>query len=98
MLNNILLVGSDITLVAHSRPVQFALEAAEELAKQGISAEVINLRSIRPLDIETIINSIQKTNHLVTIEGGWPMFGVGSEISAQIMESMYFNLFGVYSV
>ncbi|KAJ3160994.1 pyruvate dehydrogenase E1, beta subunit [Irineochytrium annulatum] len=83
--------GSDVTLVAHSRPVGFCLEAADELAKLGVKAEVINLRSIRPLDIETIIKSVKKTNHLVTVEGGWPMFGVGSEIAAQIMESDAFD-------
>lgn len=57
----------------------------------GIKAEVINLRSIRPLDIDTIIASVKKTNHLVTVEGGWPHFGVGAEIVAQIMESEAFN-------
>ncbi|KAJ3080833.1 hypothetical protein HDU99_007275 [Rhizoclosmatium hyalinum] len=85
------LEGSDVTIVAHSRPVGFALEAAAELAKEGIKAEVINLRSIRPLDVATIIESIKKTNHLVTVEGGWPQFGVGSEIAAQIMESEAFD-------
>ncbi|KAJ3108157.1 pyruvate dehydrogenase E1, beta subunit [Phlyctochytrium planicorne] len=85
------LEGTDVTIVAHSRPVGFALEAAAELAKQGIKAEVINLRSIRPLDIDTIVASVKKTNHLITVEGGWPMFGVGSEIAAQVMESDAFN-------
>jgi pyruvate dehydrogenase E1 component beta subunit len=85
------LEGSDITIVAHSRPVGFALDAAKELAKEGIKAEVINLRTIRPLDIDTIIASVKKTNHLVTVEGGWPQFGVGSEIVAQIMESEAFD-------
>jgi pyruvate dehydrogenase E1 component beta subunit len=58
--------------------------------------QVINMRSIRPLDIETIIKSVKKTNHIVTVEGGWPMFGVGSEIAAQIMESKshYTNALG----
>ena len=51
--------------------------------------EVINLRSIRPLDIDTIVKSVKKTNHLVTVEGGWPQFGVGSEIAAQVLESEY---------
>ncbi|OZJ03212.1 Pyruvate dehydrogenase E1 component subunit beta, mitochondrial [Bifiguratus adelaidae] len=83
--------GKDITIVAHSRPVGHALEAAEELAKNGISAEVINLRSIRPMDIDTIIKSVKKTNRIVTVEGGWPGFGVGSEIAAQIMESDAFD-------
>ncbi|KAJ3099543.1 pyruvate dehydrogenase E1, beta subunit [Phlyctochytrium bullatum] len=83
--------GSHVTVVAHSRPVGFALEAAELLAKDGIEVEVINLRSIRPLDIDTIIKSVKKTNHLVTVEGGWPMFGVGSEIAAQVFESDAFD-------
>jgi pyruvate dehydrogenase E1 component beta subunit len=63
------------------------MKAAEELAKSGVSAEVINLRSIKPLDTETIFKSIKKTNHIVTVENAWASFGVGSEISAQIMES-----------
>ncbi|GJJ68322.1 pyruvate dehydrogenase E1 component beta subunit [Entomortierella parvispora] len=84
--------GSDITIVAHSRSVGFALEAAQLLEKEGIcKAEVINLRSIRPLDIDTIIKSVKKTNRLVTVEGGWPQYGVGSEICAQIMESEAFD-------
>lgn len=76
--------GADVTIVAHSRPVGFCLEAAKLLEKEGIRAEVINLRSIRPLDMETIKASVKKTNRLVTVEGGWPMFGVGSEICAQV--------------
>ncbi|KAI9221204.1 thiamine diphosphate-binding protein [Blastocladiella britannica] len=84
--------GTDVTIVAHSRAVGQSLDAAQELAdKHGIQAEVINLRSIRPLDIDTIIASVKKTNRLVTVEGGWPMFGVGSEITAQIMESEAFD-------
>jgi pyruvate dehydrogenase E1 component beta subunit len=78
--------GKHVTLVSHSRPVGFCLDAAQELEKEGISVEVINLRSIRPLDIDTILQSLKKTGRLVTVEGGWPMFGVGSEISAQVME------------
>ncbi|KAI9208222.1 thiamine diphosphate-binding protein [Polychytrium aggregatum] len=85
------LEGSDVTIVAHSRAVGQSLEAAAELAKEGIKAEVINLRSIRPLDIDTIVKSVKKTNRIVTVEGGWPMFGVGSEIAAQIMESEAFD-------
>lgn len=87
------LVGKHVTIVAHSRAVEFALEAARELAGVGIEAEVINLRSIRPLDTETIFKSVQKTNHLVTVEGGWPAHGVGSEVCAQIMEhETFFHL------
>jgi len=83
--------GKHVTLVAHSRPVGFCLEAAKELASIGIEAEVINLRTIRPMDEETIIKSVMKTNHLVTVEGGWPQFGVGAEICARIIESPAFN-------
>lgn len=84
--------GTDITLVAFSQPVGFALEAAEILqAEYGVSCEVINLRTIRPMDAETIINSVKKTNRLNTVESGWPQFGVGSEIIARVMESEAFD-------
>ncbi|TYJ52901.1 hypothetical protein B9479_006489 [Cryptococcus floricola] len=84
--------GTDVTVVAHSKMVTHSLEAAEILEKeQGIKVEVINLRSIRPLDIETIIASVKKTKHLVTVEGGFPAFGVGSEIIAQVVESTAFD-------
>jgi len=83
--------GSDVTIVGHSRMVGLSLEAADALAKEGIKAEVINMRSIRPLDIDTIIASVKKTNRLVTVEGGFPAYGVGSEICAQIMESEAFD-------
>lgn len=84
--------GSDITIVAHSRFVGISLEAAEELqTKHAVNCEVVNLRSIRPLDAETIVNSVKKTNHLISVEGGWPFFGVGSEICALIMESEGFD-------
>lgn len=101
--------GSDVTIVAHSKMVTHSLEAAELLAKEGVKAEVINLRSIRPLDIETIIKSVKKTNRYAThthtvslrvthsyfrlliVEGGFPAFGVGSEICAQIVESEAFD-------
>jgi len=83
--------GSDITIVAHSKMVAHSLEAADILAKEGIQAEVINLRSIRPLDIDAIKASVKKTNRLVTVEGGFPAFGVGSEICAQIVESEAFD-------
>jgi pyruvate dehydrogenase E1 component beta subunit len=78
--------GKDVTLVAFSIMVGKALQAAELLAQEGIEAEVINLRSIRPLDTETILASIQRTNRCVTCEEGWAYSGIGSEISAVIME------------
>ncbi|KAK4815296.1 hypothetical protein QYF61_026201 [Mycteria americana] len=83
--------GTHVTLVSHSRPVGHCLEAAAVLAKEGVECEVINLRTIRPMDIETVEASVVKTNHLVTVEGGWPQFGVGAEICARIMEGSAFN-------
>lgn len=67
--------GKHVTVVSHSRPVEACLAAAKELAGSGIEVEVINLRSVRPLDVETICKSVQKTNHLVSVEGGWPQCG-----------------------
>ncbi len=78
--------GSDVTLVGYSRMVGFALQAADKLAEQGISAEVVDLRSIRPLDLETIVESVKKTNRLVTCEEGWRHMGVGGEIAAGVTE------------
>eukprot|EP00794_Sanderia_malayensis_P006184 gene6184-6899_t len=83
--------GRHITIVAHSRSVLVSLEAADQLAKEDIECEVVNMRSIRPLDVDTIINSVKKTNHLVTVEGGYPQYGVGAEICAQVMESEAFD-------
>jgi len=83
--------GKDISLVSHSLGVHHCLKAAEELGREGVSAEVINLRSIRPLDIDAINQSIMKTNHLVTVECGWPQHGVGAEICAQVMEGPAFH-------
>jgi pyruvate dehydrogenase E1 component beta subunit len=81
--------GTDVTIVAFSLCVRHALEAAAALTEMGISAEVIDLRSIRPLDTETILNSVRKTNRLVTIEEGWPFSGIGSEISALVCEQAF---------
>jgi pyruvate dehydrogenase E1 component beta subunit len=81
--------GTDVTLVAHSRMVKFALDAAEELAGMGIEAEVIDLRSLRPLDTETVIESVKKTNRIVCCEEGWRFFGVGSEIAAAVVEHAF---------
>uniref|UniRef100_A0A0K0FF60 Pyruvate dehydrogenase E1 component subunit beta n=1 Tax=Strongyloides venezuelensis TaxID=75913 RepID=A0A0K0FF60_STRVS len=83
--------GSDATLVAFSRGVEFAIKASQELENEGINVEVMNLRSLRPIDTETIKNSIKKTNHLITVECGWPVCGIGSEIAAQICESEAFD-------
>jgi pyruvate dehydrogenase E1 component beta subunit len=81
--------GKDVTIVAYSIMVGKALQAAEALAEAGIDAEVINLRSIRPLDIETIIASVKKTNRLVSAEDGWAFSGIGSELAALMMEHAF---------
>jgi len=81
--------GKDVTIVARSLMVPFALKAAEELEKQGVSVEVVDPRTIRPLDIATIINSVKKTNRVVIAEESHAFCGVGAEISAQIMEHAF---------
>jgi pyruvate dehydrogenase E1 component beta subunit len=81
--------GKDVTITAFSIMVGKALAAAEELAKQGIDAEVINLRSLRPFDTETIVKSVKKTNRLVSVEEGWAFAGIGSELAAQMMEQAF---------
>ncbi len=81
--------GSDVTITAFSIMVGKALEAAEVLSAEGIEAEVIDLRTIRPLDTETIVNSVKKTNRVVSVEEGWPFAGIGAEISATIMEQAF---------
>ena len=86
---NILRSGSDVTIVAFSIMVGRALEAADRLAEQGISAEVIDLRSIRPLDSATIVESVKKTSRLVTCEEGFPFAGIAAEIAMQVMEQAF---------
>ncbi|MGB0799208.1 MAG: pyruvate dehydrogenase complex E1 component subunit beta, partial [Planktomarina sp.] len=81
--------GTDITLVSFSIGMKYALEAADKLAEEGISAEVIDLRTIRPMDTETIINSVKKTNRCVTIEEGFPVCSIGNHISAVLMEQAF---------
>ncbi|MDX2074227.1 MAG: pyruvate dehydrogenase complex E1 component subunit beta [Alphaproteobacteria bacterium] len=81
--------GNDVTIVAFSIMVGKALLAAEELAKEGIEAEVIDLRTIRPLDTETIVESVKKTNRLVSVEEGWPVAGMGAEMAAIMMEQCF---------
>jgi len=84
--------GSDVTIVAFSIAVGWALEAADALAAEGISAEVIDLRSIRPLDLPTVLQSVRKTNRCVTVEEGWLACGIGAELSALIMEQAFDEL------
>ncbi|MDP1555169.1 MAG: pyruvate dehydrogenase complex E1 component subunit beta [Hyphomonas sp.] len=81
--------GTDVTLVAHSRMVGFALQAAERLAEEGISAEVIDLRTLRPLDTDTVVESVKKTSRLVCCEEGWRYFGVGAEIAATVVAEAF---------
>ena len=76
--------GSDVTITAHSRMVGFALQAAEQLAEEGIEAEVIDLRTLRPLDTATVVESVKKTNRIVCAEEGWGQHGVGAEIAAVV--------------
>jgi pyruvate dehydrogenase E1 component beta subunit len=81
--------GTDITITAHSRMVGFALKAAEELAEHGIFAEVVDLRTLRPLDTETVIQSVKKTSRLVTAEEGWGPMGVGAEVIAVVVDQAF---------
>jgi pyruvate dehydrogenase E1 component beta subunit len=84
--------GTDVTVLTWSRQVLFALEAADQLAQEGVSAEVIDLRSLVPLDWEAIAASVTKTHHLVVVEEGVRRGGVGAEISAEAMEELYDDL------
>ncbi len=84
--------GKDVTIVAFSICVKWALEAAEKLAKEGIDAEVIDLRTLRPIDRQAIIDSVRKTHRLISVEEGWPVAGIGSEIAAIAMEDLFDEL------
>ncbi len=81
--------GNNVTIVSWSIGMTYALKGAEELAKKHIMAEVIDLRTIRPMDIETIVESVKKTGRLVTVEEGWPQSGVGAEIAARVMAEAF---------
>ena len=81
--------GEHVTLVAWSMGMSYALKAAEELAKDNLSAEVIDLRTLRPMDTETVVKSVQKTGRCVVVEEGWPQSGVGAEVAARIMEHAF---------
>src|SRR4029450_3418603 len=81
--------GGDVTIVAWSMGMSYALKAAEELAKEGIEAEVIDLRTLRPMDTETIVESVKKTGRAVTIEEAWPQNGLGAEIAARLMQHAF---------
>jgi pyruvate dehydrogenase E1 component beta subunit len=81
--------GKDVTITAHSRMVGFALQAAEKLAEEGIEAEVVDLRTLRPLDTDTIVESVKKTSRLVSAEEGWGPMGVGAEVVARVIEHAF---------
>ncbi|MBI1494110.1 pyruvate dehydrogenase complex E1 component subunit beta [Halocynthiibacter styelae] len=81
--------GTDVTIVSFGIGMQYALEAADKLAEDGISAEVIDLRSLRPIDYDTVLNSVMKTNRCVTVEEGWPVASIGNHLSATIMERAF---------
>ncbi|MCK0170571.1 pyruvate dehydrogenase complex E1 component subunit beta [Aliiroseovarius sp. S1123] len=81
--------GSDVTIVSFGIGMKYALEAADKLAEDGISAEVIDLRTLRPIDYDTVIRSVQKTNRCITVEEGWPVASIGNHITAQIMERAF---------
>jgi pyruvate dehydrogenase E1 component beta subunit len=81
--------GKDVTITAHSRMVGLALKAADELAKEGIEAEIVDLRTLRPLDSATIVESVKKTNRLVTLEEGWAAMGVGAEVCARVVSEAF---------
>ncbi|HNR78537.1 MAG TPA: pyruvate dehydrogenase complex E1 component subunit beta, partial [Parvularculaceae bacterium] len=81
--------GTDVTIVSYSRGVKFALEAAAKLAEEGVSAEVIDLRTLRPMDTATVITSVKKTNRIVTVEEGWAPCGVGAEIAWQVTQHAF---------
>ncbi len=83
--------GTDVTIVGYSRNVKFSLEAAALLQKEGISCEVINLRTIKPLDRDTIVNSVIKTGRLVTVEDGFPQSGIGAQIISVVTETAGFD-------
>ena len=76
--------GKDVTIVSYARGMAYALDAAKHLAKEGIEAEMIDLRTLRPLDIETVLASVRKTNRIVTVEEGWPVCSIASEIAARV--------------
>ncbi|MDE2133889.1 MAG: pyruvate dehydrogenase complex E1 component subunit beta [Alphaproteobacteria bacterium] len=81
--------GAHVTIVAHSICVGLILEAAEKLAAEGIDAELIDLRTLRPLDTDTVIESVKKTNRVVTVEQGWPICSIGSEIASQVVDKAF---------
>lgn len=82
-------VGSDVTIVSYSLGMHYSMLAAKELENEGISAEVVNLRTLRPIDLETILQSVKKTNRVVVVEEGWSYAGIASEVCALIVENAF---------
>ena len=87
--NDVKRVGDDITICAHSRMLVVAQEAAAELEKEGISAEIVDMRALRPLDMAPVIESVKKTSRLITVEEGWRSYGVGAEIASRVYEEAF---------
>lgn len=81
--------GKDVTIVTYSKMLEISLKAAEQLSQEGIEAEIVDLRSLRPLDIDTVLESFKKTNRAVVVEEGWRSYGVGSEVAARIYEQAF---------
>jgi pyruvate dehydrogenase E1 component beta subunit len=81
--------GKDVTIVTYSKMLEISMKAADQLAKEGIEVEIVDLRTLRPLDMEPVITSFKKTNRAVIVEEGWKSFGVGSEVSARIYEQAF---------
>jgi len=81
--------GRDVTIVTYSKMLEISMKAADQLAVEGIEVEIIDLRSLRPLDMEPVIESFKRTNRAVVVEEGWPSFGIGAEVSAQIYERAF---------
>jgi pyruvate dehydrogenase E1 component beta subunit len=90
--NDVKRAGEDITICAHSRMLVVAMEAANELEKEGIRAEVVDLRALRPLDMTPVIQSVKKTNRVITVEEGWRSYGVGAEVASRIYEEAFDDL------
>ncbi len=81
--------GKDVTIVTYSKMLEISMKAADQLAKEGIEVEIVDLRSLRPLDMDPVIESFKKTNRAVIVEEGWKSYGVGSEVSARIYEQAF---------
>jgi len=84
--------GGDVSIITHGKMVHLALQSATKLSKEGIEADVLDLRSLRPLDVDAILNSVKKTNRVVYLEEGWPYAGVGSQVAAMIQEEAFDDL------